>query len=255
MFSLGITITEIDPAGGACRAVILPGDTITGVNKKQINSLNDFREAEKTLLIGSIARVDIVRNSFSGETATISVEVGAVSGCDLEEVRLLREEGGYPVCEHKLHTPTSALALLGDLVGRQDFGMELLDQRGVGEGVLISGPTSGSAKQAGLRDGDRILWIDGVEVDTAADFYETVGKYMPGDEISLNVEGEDLPFTLEIGVHSPFFDTPTIRSLRMIAGLKVSSQLAGDKNRVRSDKAKKVKKDSKEATKPDTPSS
>ncbi|HEY0896157.1 MAG TPA: trypsin-like peptidase domain-containing protein [Sphingobacteriaceae bacterium] len=55
------------------------------------------------------------------------------------------------------------------------------------EGVYITGVQSGSAAAAaGLRAGDVIKKIDGVEVSSSAEFSEWIGRHRPGDKVALS---------------------------------------------------------------------
>jgi S1-C subfamily serine protease len=55
-------------------------------------------------------------------------------------------------------------------------------------GVYVAGVVEdGSAEKAGLKEGDVILKINGVTVNTVAKLQEEVGKKRPGDKISITV--------------------------------------------------------------------
>ena len=242
----GVGILELNASGGAVAAGILPNDVVLSVNKTPVNNLQDIKNIEQKLIVGSIARVEVLRKSYKGDTKVLNVEVGSESGCTLAEARLLRTEGGYPVAEHQLHTSTSAQDLLTSLSSRRSFGCDFVDQRGVGEGVLVIGVVkNGAAFQAGLRDNDRIMWVDGIDVDTAEAFYAATANSLPGDEISLGLESEEDSFTLEIGIRSPFYDVPAIRALRLQALLKISNQVVGNNNTTRAKPSKKGSSSSK----------
>lgn len=58
-----------------------------------------------------------------------------------------------------------------------------------------------AAEEAGLRPGDRVLEVDGVEYRTFTDFAETIAE-MPGEDVLLTVarDGQTLEVPVEIGV-------------------------------------------------------
>ena len=57
------------------------------------------------------------------------------------------------------------------------------------DGVTVMDVASGSpADDAGLRQGDVILAVDGIEIVSAEMLVETIQSYAPGDEVSLTVE-------------------------------------------------------------------
>ena len=64
----------------------------------------------------------------------------------------------------------------------QRYGLEL------SEGVLITELTPGGAAKAGLRAGDVITSIDGIEVKNSAKLMELVARNRPGDEIIVRVD-------------------------------------------------------------------
>jgi len=54
------------------------------------------------------------------------------------------------------------------------------------KGVLITGMTEkGSADEAGLKENDIILRFNNVNVATSAELQEQIGKYRPGDKVSV----------------------------------------------------------------------
>lgn len=55
-----------------------------------------------------------------------------------------------------------------------------------GEGVYVSGVNDGSAaKDAGVKEGDYITGINGVEVTSASEMVEQVANYRPGDKVTI----------------------------------------------------------------------
>ncbi|MDE6140658.1 MAG: trypsin-like peptidase domain-containing protein [Alistipes sp.] len=76
----------------------------------------------------------------------------------------------------------------------QSFVDQMGDQTGIDRigGIYVATVTEdGAASEAGLRKGDVILAIDGVEVNTSSVFLEQIGKRRPGDEITLKVRRGD----------------------------------------------------------------
>jgi serine protease Do len=59
------------------------------------------------------------------------------------------------------------------------------------EGVYISSVRpDGAAREAGLKDGDVVLSINGVKVNSAAELQEQVSKYRPGEKVRVEVSRE-----------------------------------------------------------------
>ncbi len=73
---------------------------------------------------------------------------------------------------------------------------------GAVEGVFVATVESGGpADQAGLREGDRIISLDGVEIERSDDIISVRDTHAPGDEITVVVErdGRTRELTLVIG--------------------------------------------------------
>ncbi len=76
----------------------------------------------------------------------------------------------------------------------QSFVDQMGEQTGIDRigGIYVATVTEeGAASEAGLRKGDVILSVDGVEVNTSAVFLEQIGKRRPGDEITIKVRRGD----------------------------------------------------------------
>lgn len=79
-------------------------------------------------------------------------------------------------------------ALLG--VQIRDITQELADDKGLKDlkGVYIEEVVeSGAAYKAGIKKGDVLLKVNTVEVNSSSRLQEEVGKYKPGDEITLHI--------------------------------------------------------------------
>jgi serine protease Do len=84
-------------------------------------------------------------------------------------------------------------AILGITI--QDVTAELAEDQGLDkiEGVYVNGiRDGGAAESAGIREGDVILSIDGVKLNSGAALQEHVSRYRPGDkvEVSLKRKGD-----------------------------------------------------------------
>ncbi len=79
-------------------------------------------------------------------------------------------------------------AILG--VSIQDVSQELLEQKNLPDlkGVYIADVVAGgSADKAGVKKDDVLLKIDGEEVNSSSKLQEKVGKYRPGDKITITL--------------------------------------------------------------------
>ncbi len=80
-------------------------------------------------------------------------------------------------------------ALLG--VAIQDITQDIADKEGLKDlnGVLVKEVTSGSSgDKAGVKQGDVITKINSVEVNSASALQEEIGKFRPGDKITIEVK-------------------------------------------------------------------
>ncbi|WP_167608348.1 Do family serine endopeptidase [Maribellus sediminis] len=69
------------------------------------------------------------------------------------------------------------------------------------EGVYVAGVTdNGAAKEAGIREKDVIITIDGEKVKTSAELQERISQYRPGDDIKVVVlrDNEQKQFTVTL---------------------------------------------------------
>ena len=79
-------------------------------------------------------------------------------------------------------------ALLG--VRIQDITQELADEQGLEDlkGVYIPEVMEeGAGKKGGMKDGDVVLSINGVDVNKSSELQEEISKYYPGDKIEVQV--------------------------------------------------------------------
>lgn len=79
-------------------------------------------------------------------------------------------------------------AILGVMI--EDVDAEKAEEAGLDEirGVYISGlREDGAAKSAGLSEGDIVIEINGIEVNSTAQIQEVVNRYRPGDVVTVTV--------------------------------------------------------------------
>jgi S1-C subfamily serine protease len=136
-------------------------------------------------------------------------------------------------------------AMLG--VGLQELSSEIAAERHITEmkGVLVgSVQSSGAAEQAGVREGDLILKVNDVDVNTVAQLQEQISKFRPNDQVSLTVnrdnkiihvnvilrnragttdvvKPDDLSSLSLLGATLKEIDSKTKRSLRIANGVQV----------------------------------
>ncbi len=86
-------------------------------------------------------------------------------------------------------------------VSIRDLNGKLATEKGlkVSEGAFVMGLASGgAAEDAGIRKGDIIVAVDGVEVKNVPELQEKIGSYRPGDYAKVTVLREDRLKTFEV---------------------------------------------------------
>jgi len=92
------------------------------------------------------------------------------------------------------------IAFLG--VTSQPLSADSSGQLGVDQGAVVADVASGSgAAKAGIKQGDVIVEIDGVKVDSVDDVASTVRKHAPGDQIDVVIvrDGKQQTVTVTLG--------------------------------------------------------
>lgn len=103
-------------------------------------------------------------------------------------------------------------AMLGVII--QDVTAELAENEKLNkiEGVYIveANPGSGAA-EAGLKKGDVILSVDGVNVNSSAQLQEQIGKHRPGDVVNLAVKTDSKTKQIKVTLRNTRGDTEIIK--------------------------------------------
>lgn len=93
-------------------------------------------------------------------------------------------------------------AVLG--VSFRAIDQQFVDEAGEATGIteiggmyVASVVDGGAASEAGIRKGDVIMAIDGIEVNDTAIFLEQIGKRRPGDKVTLTVRRGDMELSLK----------------------------------------------------------
>ncbi len=107
----------------------------------------------------------------------------------------------------------------GYVTGRAEAGIEIayIDEQTAylyrlgDKGVYISAVTRGSAaEKAGLLSGDRLVEIDGKEIETTQDAVDMIQKHKAGDTVEFKIEREDKEMTLKVTLDE---EKPSLASL------------------------------------------
>lgn len=173
----GVLVNEVFENDPAARAGIKPGDIITKVDDKPVDTPNMLSRLIATLPPGATARVEIIRDS---QRLVLPIP--------------LSERQDTPVVA-SLPPPSRSEVRLG--LDVQDLTAELADRFKLKDstGVLITKVERGSIAEAeGLREGDLIKEVNRAEVTSVSAFTAAVSKARPGETILLRVLRETRAF-------------------------------------------------------------
>jgi len=143
----GVLVAEIAAGSAADDAGLQPGDVIVQMDKREINSAQDFYNAEGRLALGESLRVEYVRDSKTRKTKLLIQPVPVLSGAELDS----RLEG----------------ARFTELTAR--------NRQQSPSGVLLDelDPRSRLARE-GLKPGDLITGVNRQQIRNLADFSEAL---------------------------------------------------------------------------------
>lgn len=104
-------------------------------------------------------------------------------------------------------------AVLGVNIG--DITSELAKEKGIKtmSGVYVGGVVQNSAaEKAGVKEGDIITDVNGVTVKSTAELQEQVGRYSPGDKISLEVLRDNKKLKMQVELKNQQGNTDLVKS-------------------------------------------
>ena len=86
---------------------------------------------------------------------------------------------------------------VSELTDEQREQLGLSDKNG---GVLVEKVGAGPAREAGVRDGDVILMLNGVSVSSVKALEKQIGEFKPGRSVAVLVHRRDSPIFLALRV-------------------------------------------------------
>lgn len=174
--SEGVLVNEVFENDPAARAGIKPGDIITKVEGKTVDTPNMLSRLIAGLDPGATTTVEIVRD---GKRQVLSVS--------LSERRESAIVASVPPSRSEIKLGIDVQDLSADLAEK----FKLKDAKG----VLISKVDQGSIAQAeGLREGDLIKEVNRSEVFSVSEFTAAVSRVKRGETILLRVQRESRAF-------------------------------------------------------------
>jgi Do/DeqQ family serine protease len=99
------------------------------------------------------------------------------------------------------------------------------------DGVLIATvQDDGAAHDAGIKEGDVIVKVNGVEVNNTSELQEQISKYRPKDKISIDLIREGKPVSLSVNLKSLNGDTKIVKKdeITNVLGAKFAEATKGE---------------------------
>ena len=109
------------------------------------------------------------------------------------------------------------------------------------EGVYVGKTTEdGAARQAGIKEGDVITMVNGNRVNTVSQLQEQIGKYRPGDRVSISVKRDGGLKQFSVILRNTKGDTSIIKESFSVLGAEFGRISEKDKERLKIDEGIQV---------------
>jgi len=95
------------------------------------------------------------------------------------------------------------------------------------EGVYIMTVNEGAAKEAGIKQGDLVLEVNNVKVNSTAELTEQIGKYRPGETIFVTIKRDNKRKQFEVLLRNMHGSTKIVKSEEYLSMLGASFQKLG----------------------------
>lgn len=154
-------------------------------------------------LIGITSAIVSTTGEYSGNSFAIPVEIVKKVVADLKEYGRVQR------------------AILG--VSINDVTAKLVEDKNLEtiEGVYISSVSEGgAASEAGIKDGDVVLSINGVNVNTVAELQERFSRYRPGDRVPILIKRKGKTKQYDVVLRNLEGGTGIVRSSDYVLGGK-----------------------------------
>lgn len=165
-------------------------------------------------LVGINSAIVSATGEYSGNSFAIPVNIVKKVVADLKEFGRVQR------------------AVLG--VSIQDITSELAEEHGLEklEGVYIAELTDGgAAESAGIKPGDIILSVSGVDVNSVAELQEEFSKYRPGDEVSVMVKRKGKTKQYDVVLRNLKGGTDIVKTSDYLLGARFSKLTKDDKEK------------------------
>ena len=209
-----------------------------GMNRGQM-SLESFLQTDAAINPGNSGGALVnVKGELVGINTLIQSLTGAYSGYAFavpvniarKVVNDLKEYG-------KVHRGVLGIRM-GELTPVLAEELGIRETSGIYVGEIMSG---GAAQKAGMKEGDIIQGINGLEVKTTPEFYEQLGKFHPGAQIQLKIKRDGDEKIVDVTLQNSYGDTSVEKEEEFgVLGVKVAPLSKQDRLRYRLNKGVKI---------------
>ncbi|MBN1789873.1 MAG: Do family serine endopeptidase [Bacteroidales bacterium] len=173
--------------------------------------------------------------NLKGEMIGINTAIVSPSGGNVGISFAIPSSIVQKVVKDLIEFGTVQRAIMG--VQIQDITAELAKEKGLDllDGVYVSEVNENSAaKDAGIESGDVITQINGVTVKSPSELQEMVGRYRPGDKITVNLKRKDKTKQITVTLRNLQGDTGVVKAgtFETILGAKVVNLDEQEKKRL-----------------------
>ncbi|MCY3972799.1 MAG: trypsin-like peptidase domain-containing protein [Candidatus Dadabacteria bacterium] len=163
----GALVSEVFSGGPAERGGMRPGDVILNFHGSEVKDPSELPRIVANLKPGTRAKVRVFRD---GSEKTLNLTVAQM------------EDGGERKVSRGGGEPASEPSTVGVRVASVDPGLARRYGLGSQKGVVVIGVTRGStAAEAGIKEGDLILEVNGREIASPSEYTSAIGKIKKGD--------------------------------------------------------------------------
>ena len=178
----GALVARVLPESPAQKSGIKVGDVIVEYNGKEVVSSSALPPMVGSTQVGEEVQVKVIRD---GDRKTLGIEIGELPKD--EEIKLSQKDESQGDIEHRLGISVSKLTASQ----RQKLDIE-------DTGVYVEEVMKGPAQEAGIRPGDVILKLNGMDVDDIEHFNELVAELPTGKSVPVLIQRRSGPMFLAL---------------------------------------------------------
>ena len=179
-FNLTSTVTAGIVSAKSRDINILENDPFTG-----LNSIESFIQTDAAVNPGNSGGALVnTKGELVGINAAIKSNTGSFAGYSFAIPSNIVKK----VVDDLIEFGTVQRAFIG--INIQNINDEIAEEKNLESraGVYVGGlAEKGSAKEAGIKEGDIVTHVNGIEVDNVTELQAKVGEYRPGDEINVKI--------------------------------------------------------------------